>query len=159
MDWTHPDRLPEIEKQTFRIIQSYLNLAAGKAPKTSLDTEICISLQKMNELDARIFPIISPLQLDTPTQSCEILQHVMQQTFSDGKINWGRIFSIILFGCILVRKMPYTEVHVDNVAECIAAFLLDHESKWLCRHGGLVKSYFSFFLGTWGEIHECSNGW
>lgn len=88
----------------------------------------------------------------THSQAYPYFMAVLEETFSDGIINWGRVVGVYFFGTEFARQLveagPAELVGsvVEWVASYIETFLLD----WMNEHGG-----WPAFLDNFRDPHEC----
>ncbi|XP_048848529.1 induced myeloid leukemia cell differentiation protein Mcl-1 homolog [Brienomyrus brachyistius] len=90
--------------------------------------------------------MIKKLQLDKRGDDTSFVTTVAMEIFSDNVTNWGRIVSLIAFGGVVCK---YLKDHgqgdcVNNVADQISCYLLQHQRDWLNRNNGW-EGFINFF--------------
>lgn len=86
--------------------------------------------------------MIRKLELEKRGHDTSFVTTVAEEIFSDKVTNWGRIVSLIAFGGVVCK---YLKDHghadcVDDVADQISRYLLDHQRDWLNRNNGWVSA-------------------
>lgn len=65
--------------------------------------------------------------------------------FEDGKINWGRIVSLVTFGLEMCRHLNEKDEQrfkfVESVGKEISAYLLTEQKDWLLKNNSWVSSH------------------
>ncbi|QHR78517.1 hypothetical protein KM759_gp124 [Lymphocystis disease virus 4] len=74
------------------------------------------------------------------------VKEIVENIFSDGLINWGRIISLITFGILIVDylKMINMTDKIKTVSFIISSYLIEHQKQWLLENNawtGLVDFF------------------
>lgn len=147
--------IDEFYESTERIVFSCLE--TGPLTPTSMQQKLTISercvvfvvKKHLEEYPGFFDSTCEELQL-SPTDFHSRLQEVWGGIFSDDKINWGRILTMLCF-CRAVsaysRKVNLPPSAVESIAPWAATFISQTLKDWIIAEGGWVsRSHFVFSI-------------
>lgn len=107
---------------------------------------IAFSLQDQTEEALR--PLLDKIDITSVAVAKRIFNGVMDEKFSDGNTNWGRIMTIFTFGGLLTKKLQEHGVQLtteekEEISYFITEYIINNKSEWIDANGGWVSFSFS----------------
>ncbi|XP_061485685.1 bcl-2-related protein A1-like [Rhineura floridana] len=144
-----------MENHTFIMVQSSLNFVCGRTvPKIHHFKPVLvfenIARPIQDEIEEKIAPFLNSLEIKSTEAACDTFGRVVDSVFADGKANWGRLFTTILFGGIIAKKLqmcgvPLTQSNEDQLIHYITAYITSTKSEWIVENGGWEYGFVKHF--------------
>lgn len=101
--------------------------------------KLCIDFEE--RFRPQFSDMIDQLQL-TPNTVYQSFHQIIQEVFSEGDVNWGRVLVLFGFGGVMAvdcvdNNMPQ---FVDSIVDWVSTYLDNQLSQWISSHGGWVSS-------------------
>uniref|UniRef100_A0A8D0EB90 BCL2 related protein A1 n=1 Tax=Salvator merianae TaxID=96440 RepID=A0A8D0EB90_SALMN len=111
--------------------------------------KIAPSLQE--EVEKKLELLWDSVEITSVDKASKIFNKVMEEEFSDGNTNWGRIVTIFLFGGILAKKLQkqgvvLTKENTREISHFIADYIINTKAKWIHENGGWVSNSYAQIL-------------
>ena len=130
----------------YKLFENYLNYTSGQSSPETSQYRTSLILQNLTSTyntfaDEELWKLMDTLELNSVEDACRIFNLVMEGEFADGKINWGRILTIFLFGGILVKKLqtrgiPMTHENIRKMSEFMTTYFIDTKTQWFNENRG-----------------------
>jgi len=131
----------ELDMATRNLIGVFLQSHTGlKHPRCSQPKALATMERVVNSLVIKhaiaYKGMVKRLDLDERGEDMSVLTDVATETFSDGKINWGRIASLLGFSAVLCDHLKTRQLEhcIEEVATLISSYLLTHQRDWLINN-------------------------
>ncbi|XP_069767397.1 bcl-2-related protein A1-like [Narcine bancroftii] len=122
----------------------------GAPPATSKAAEtLRRSASSLQTRHGRLERCVHRLNLSSLEEATRVLPRLMNEIYSDGLENWGRIVTLFAFCGSLVgdlqrKGVPEQEL-VEGVAHCLARYTWTHKAAWIKENGGWEKGFVEYF--------------
>ncbi|XP_061486639.1 bcl-2-related protein A1-like [Rhineura floridana] len=98
----------------------------------------------------KITPLLDSLEIKSIETACKTFSRVAELEFADGKTNWGRLLTALLFGGLLAKKLqlqgiPLTQNNEDQLSHYITDYIASAKSEWNLENGGWEQGFAKHF--------------
>lgn len=97
------------------------------------------------EIENNLRPVLDAIEIDCIAGAKGLFSQVMEKTFADERVNWGRILTIFIFGGILAKKLqaqgvpPLTSENMEQISHFMTDYIINTKAKWITENGGWVS--------------------